>query len=81
MSPIPVSATELRMRARELIERVHYYNECYRVETFGRPMAIIISCQDFEELQALLSQQAAPLTPSATNGSKTSSTRSARKKR
>lgn len=59
MDPIPVSATELRTRARELIERVHYYQERYVVETFGRPMAVIISCEEFEQLQELLKQHAA----------------------
>jgi len=81
MEPIPVTATELRTRARELIQRVHYYNECYRVENFGRPMAIIISCQEFEELQALLKQQRMMLAlPRAVNGQKITAPRRARKK-
>lgn len=81
MEPIPVTATELRTRARELIERVHYYHECYRVENFGRPMAIIISCEEFEAIQALLKQHGLVLSPTpTTNGHKTPSPRIARKK-
>lgn len=81
MDPIPVTATELRIRARELIQRVHYYNECYRIENFGRPMAVIISCQEFEELQTLLKQQQIALSPShAVNGHKLATSRRARKK-
>lgn len=80
MEPIPVTATELRTRARELIERVHYYHECYRVETFGRPMAIIISCEAYEELQALLNQQPPVVPPlQAENGDNDPTTRGARK--
>ncbi|HZQ08043.1 MAG TPA: hypothetical protein VFD70_15780 [Anaerolineae bacterium] len=71
MEPIPVTATELRTRTRELIERVHFYRECYRVETFGRPMVVIISCEDFQEIQALLEGNApsAPLFPGNENTS------------
>ncbi len=53
MEPISITATELRTRSRELIERVHYYHECYQIKTFGRPMAVILSCAEFETLQAL----------------------------
>ncbi len=63
MEPIRISATELRLRARELIERVHYYRECYQVETFGRPMAVIISCEDFQAIQLFLEQHAQALAP------------------
>ncbi len=81
MEPIPVTATELRTRARELIERAHYYNECFRVENFGRPMAVIISCQEFNELQALLKEHSRALsTLRPANGNKLSTVRRPRKK-
>ncbi len=60
MDPITINATELRTNTRDLMERVKYHGEQFIVETFGRPMAVIISFEDFNRIKKLLHSDDAP---------------------
>lgn len=54
MEPERINSTELRTKTRDLMERVKYHGDRFVVETFGRPMAVIISIEDFHLAQAAL---------------------------
>jgi len=56
MEPKTINSTVLRTKTRDLMERVKYNREIFLVETFGRPMAVLISLQDFELIQKILKQ-------------------------
>ncbi len=43
-----VTATELRLKTRDLIERVKFKGEHLVVENFGRPMIVMISFEDYQ---------------------------------
>jgi len=58
MEPITINATELRNKTRDLMERVKYHGDVFVVETFGRPMAVIMSVEAFQKAQALTEQNA-----------------------
>lgn len=55
MEPETINSTELRTKTRDLMERVKYNREIFLVETFGRPMAVIMSVEDFDAFQKYLS--------------------------
>jgi prevent-host-death family protein len=52
MMPLIISATDLRTRAREIMQRVKFKQEAFLVENFGEPMAVIISVTEYENLLA-----------------------------
>jgi prevent-host-death family protein len=54
MEPTKVTATELRLKTRDLIERVKFKGEHLLIENFGRPMVVIISCEDYERVKGVL---------------------------
>lgn len=54
MEPIIINATDLRNKTRDLMERVKYHGDIYLVETFGRPMAVIMSVEEFDTLWKLV---------------------------
>lgn len=64
MEPITITATELRIKTRDLMERVRFNGECFIVENFRRPVAVIISFEDFVRVKKVLgrSQPALPVT-------------------
>ncbi len=47
MEPVKISATELRQKTRDLMERVHYRGEHIIIENFHRPIAVMISYEDY----------------------------------
>ncbi len=47
MEPVKISATELRQKTRDLMERVHYHGEHLIIENFHRPIAVMISYEDY----------------------------------
>ncbi len=47
MEPAKISATELRQKTRDLMERVHYKGEHLIIENFHRPIAVVISYEDY----------------------------------
>ncbi len=49
-----VTATELRLKTRDLMERVKFRGEHFIVENFGRPMAVVISVEDYMRVRDLL---------------------------
>ncbi|MDL1894897.1 type II toxin-antitoxin system Phd/YefM family antitoxin [Anaerolineae bacterium CFX7] len=55
MEPETINSTELRTKTRDLMERVKYNGEIFLVETFGRPMAVIMSVEDFDAFRKYLS--------------------------
>ncbi len=50
MEPSKVSATDLRIKTRDLIERVRYKGEHLVIHNFGRPMAVLISYEEYMRL-------------------------------
>lgn len=54
MKPETINSTDLRLQTRDLMERVKFKGERFIVETFGRPMAVIISWEDFTLMQDML---------------------------
>ena len=50
MDPVIIKATDLRIRTREIMERVKYKGEKFLIKTFGQPTAVIISVDEFEQL-------------------------------
>lgn len=50
MKPAVIKATELRVRTREILERVKYRGEHFLVKTFGHPTAIILSVEDYNRM-------------------------------
>ncbi len=54
MEPTRVTATELRLKTRDLVERVKYKGEHLLVENFGRPMVVMISFEDYQRVRESL---------------------------
>jgi prevent-host-death family protein len=50
---IAVNATEARNNFLELINRAGYGQERIQIERHGKPVAVIISCEDLARLEAL----------------------------
>jgi len=50
MEPVVINATDLRVRTREIMERVKYKGERFLVQTFGQPTAVIISVEEYDKL-------------------------------
>lgn len=45
-----VSSTELRIKARDIIESARYEGQHFVVETFGKPMVAIIGINEYRTL-------------------------------
>ncbi len=56
MEPVKVTATELRLKTRDLVERVKFKGEHLLVENFGRPMIVMISFEDYLRVKDSLAQ-------------------------
>jgi hypothetical protein len=52
MQPIVIKATDLRVRTRDIMLGVKFKYERYVVESFGKPMAIILNPEEYERLIA-----------------------------
>ncbi|WP_455387535.1 type II toxin-antitoxin system Phd/YefM family antitoxin [Petrachloros mirabilis] len=50
MGPTVINATDLRVKTREIMERVRFKGESFLVQTFGQPTAIIISVDEYDSL-------------------------------
>ncbi len=50
MEPNKINVTDLRLRTREIMERVKYGGESFLVETFGQPTAIILNVVAYDKL-------------------------------
>jgi len=50
--PITINTTDLRLKTRDLMERVKFNGEGFIVKTFGRPMAVIISIDEYKRLNS-----------------------------
>jgi prevent-host-death family protein len=50
MKPELISATELRVKTRQIMERVKYKGQVYLVQTFGQPTAVILSVETFNHM-------------------------------
>jgi prevent-host-death family protein len=53
-----ISSSELRAQIKRVLNEVGYGQSEYVVEKFGEPIAVIISVEDFQLLQATKQQQA-----------------------
>lgn len=51
MSEYQIGATELRQKLTDVIETIREQNAAYVVETFGRPQVVIISLDEYQQLQ------------------------------
>jgi len=45
-----VGSTELRAKMRDILERVKYRGEHIVITTFGRPMAVLLSLDEYQKL-------------------------------
>ncbi len=54
MEPVKISATELRQKTRDLMERVQYKGEHLLIENFHRPIAVVISYQDYVRYREIM---------------------------
>ncbi len=61
MEPVKISATELRQKTRDLMERVHYRGEHLIIENFHRPIAVLISYEDYLRMCEAVSRAAPDL--------------------
>ncbi len=52
-----ISATDLRTRTREIMQRARFQDETFLVENFGQPMAVIVGVQEYERLKELSKEQ------------------------
>ncbi len=50
MEPTVINATDLRIKTREIMERVKFKGERFLVQTFGQPTAVIIGVDEYNEL-------------------------------
>lgn len=50
MEPSTINVTELRLRTREIMERVKYKGETFLVETFGQPTAMVVNIEQFRDM-------------------------------
>ena len=66
METVVINATDLRIKTREIMERVKYKGERFLIQTFGQPTAVIISVEEFEKLSSGVSAKT-PRGVSATN--------------
>jgi PHD/YefM family antitoxin component YafN of YafNO toxin-antitoxin module len=48
--PTAINTTELRLKTRDLMERVKFNGERFIVGTFGRPMAVILSVDEYRAM-------------------------------
>lgn len=67
MEPETINSTELRTKTRDLMERVKFNRESFIVETFGRPMAVLISFEDFMLVREYLNAGMLPGDDKTTN--------------
>ncbi|MGB8647734.1 MAG: type II toxin-antitoxin system prevent-host-death family antitoxin [Anaerolineae bacterium] len=58
-----VTATELRLKTRDLMERVKFHGEQLIVENFGRPMVVMISFDDYMRIRDQLNGNGQPRIP------------------
>lgn len=49
MEPTEINATDLRIKTRDIMERVRFKGESFLVLTFGQPTAVIISVAEYNE--------------------------------
>ncbi len=54
MEPVKISATELRQKTRDLMERVHYRGEHFIIENFHRPIAVMISYEEYMRVREVI---------------------------
>lgn len=50
MEPNKINVTDLRLRTREIMERVKYGGETFQVEIFGQPAAVILNVVEYAKL-------------------------------
>jgi PHD/YefM family antitoxin component YafN of YafNO toxin-antitoxin module len=50
VEPTTINASDLRLRFREIMERVKYKGECFKVQTFGQPTAMIIGIDEYTRM-------------------------------
>ena len=50
MELVVVNASDLRIRHRDIMERVKFKGERFLVQTFKQPTAVIISVEEYEKL-------------------------------
>lgn len=66
MEATTINATELRTRTREIIERARFKGERFLVRNFGKPVAVIISVEEYAGLLQRVREIGLPVTPPST---------------
>lgn len=55
-----ITITDLRIRAREILENAHFRNQRFLVERAGQPMVVILGIEDFRRLVPAATPATAP---------------------
>ncbi|MDE3089104.1 MAG: type II toxin-antitoxin system Phd/YefM family antitoxin [Chloroflexota bacterium] len=53
MKTTKISATDLRIQTRDIIERARFKGERFVVQTFGKPVVVILGLEAYYSLQQL----------------------------
>ncbi len=61
MEPVKISSTELRQNTRDLMDRVHFRGEHLIIENFHRPIAVVISYEDYMRVRDVIAGTAPSL--------------------
>jgi prevent-host-death family protein len=52
-STATIGSTELRLRIRDVLERVKYGGEHFIITNFGRPMAVLLGLDEYQKLMQI----------------------------
>ena len=50
MEATKINATELRIQTRDILERARFKGERFLIQTFGRPVAVIMGIEEYDTL-------------------------------
>jgi prevent-host-death family protein len=49
-NPVVITATDLRVHARDIMLRARFYHERFLVQTHGKPMAVVLGLEEYSAL-------------------------------
>lgn len=56
MEATTINATELRIQTRDILERARFKGERFMIQTFGRPVAVIMGIEEYNTLTRVTKQ-------------------------
>lgn len=55
--PTFISAVDFHRKAGDLLARIRYRGECFIIERRGKPIAVLLSIEEFRQMEALAARQ------------------------